>query len=382
LFATACSGGGDESAGDGGPTTTAPLTVVTGTTSGSATSSLGVALSQGEASATVPAVANVVDGIPLNAAAISAVTDGLPAWIPDENDRAPFNRPAESLPRPIVGNTIGAPFPATSDTPPPEVESGPLEVLRFQPEGDVGIAPFVSVTFNRAMVPLGTVDQVDSSDVPVTLVPEPPGRWQWIGTRTLRFEHDPEIFDRLPMATHYRVEVAAGTQSVSGGALAKSVSWEFVTPAPTVQSLAPMSDSLPLDQVFVAQFDQRVDPDAALAHITLSADEENKDLRLATPEEIAADEQVSRITQIATEGTWVAFRAGSSLGADKALRIKVGPDVAVGGGSRHRPHVPRVSRAHLQPTSHRRSELHNGQPVPERLGSDRFVQQRSGSLVT
>ena len=204
---------------------------------------------------------------------------------------------------------------------------GPLEVLRVQPEGEVGIAPFVSITFNQPMVPLATISQLEDIDIPVEITPPLPGRWQWIGTRTLRFEHDPEIFDRLPMATSYVVEVPAGTKSQSGGVLAETVRFEFETPPPSMGWLSPRHDSLQLQPIFLVAFDQRVEPAAALEAITLSADGREREIRLASAVEIEGDELISSQVGYALEGTWVAFRPAVPLEPDSSIRITVGPDV-------------------------------------------------------
>ncbi|MXW76177.1 MAG: hypothetical protein F4Z58_09080 [Acidimicrobiaceae bacterium] len=302
-----------------------------GTGSGSAGEepNLKVRLSEGSASGTETlAVVTRVEGRELSETEISAVTDRLGAWdYSEDDDTVDFNRPPESLPRPRVGATIESPFPTESDVETPVVDSGPLEVLRVQPEGEVGIAPFVSITFNQAMVPLTTLAQLDEIDVPVTMTPSLPGRWQWIGTRTLRFEHDPAVFDRLPMATSYVVEIPAGTTSQSGGELADTVRFEFETPAPTVLSLSPQHDSLDVQPVFLATFDQRVDAAAVLETITLSADGTEHDIRLATDAEIEGDEDVQRRTGLALDGTWVAFTPVSELEPDSAITIEVGPNV-------------------------------------------------------
>ena len=292
-------------------------------------SALTVHLSEGEAAGSDSgAVVTRVDGRELTEAEISAVTDRLPAWDSDpDGDSVDFNRPAESLPRPRVGDTIDSPFPTQSDVDAPDVDSGPLEVLRVQPDGAVGIAPFVSITFNQAMVPLTTLAQLDEIDVPVTMTPSLPGRWQWIGTRTLRFEHDPEVFDRLPMATSYVVEVPAGTVSQSGGELAETVRFEFETPAPTMLSLTPQHDSLNLQPVFLITFDQRVDAAAVLETITLSAAGNDRELRLATEAEIENDEEIKRRVGVTLDGTWVAFRPVAALEPDTDITIQVGPDV-------------------------------------------------------
>ena len=299
-------------------------------------SALTVHLSEGEAAGSDSlAVVTRVDGRELTEAEISAVTDRLPVWDSDpDGDAVDFNRPPESLPRPRVGDTIDSPFPTQSDVDAPVVDSGPLEVLRVQPDGEVGIAPFVSITFNQAMVPLATLAQLDEIDVPVTMTPSLPGRWQWIGTRTLRFEHDPEVFDRLPMATSYVVEVPAGTTSQSGGELAETVRFEFETPAPTMLSLTPQHDSLNLQPVFLVTFDQRVDAAAVLETITVSAAGTERELRLATEAEIESDEEIKRRVGVTLDGTWVAFRPVAELEPDTDITIEVGPDVPSAEGTR------------------------------------------------
>ena len=256
------------------------------------------------------------------------MTDRLPPWVDDdESDTVDFNRPAETLPPPRTGETIDRPFPAGPDIDAPDVDPGPLAVLRVQPEGDVGIAPFVSITFNQPMVPLATIGQLDDLDVPVTITPSLPGRWQWIGTRTLRFEHDPEVFDRLPMATSYVVEVPAGTMSQSGGELAETVRFEFETPAPSMAWLVPQHDSLELQPVFLVAFDQRIEPAAALEAITFSAGGDQHQIRLASAAEIEGDEYISSLLGYALDDTWVAFRPAAPLEPDSSIRIEVGPHV-------------------------------------------------------
>ena len=272
-------------------------------------------------------VKNRVDGIVLDDEQIRAVIDRLSPWDVDDGGEVDFNRPAESLPPPRTGRTVDQPFPAGPDIAAPVADPGPLEVLRVQPLGEVEIAPFFSITFNQPMVPLATVAQLGDADVPVEMTPPLPGRWQWIGTRTLRFEHSQEIFDRLPMATGYTVEVPAGTRSQSGGELATTFRAEFETPPPSLVVLEPQHDSLDLQPVFVAVFDQRVEPSEVLGAVTLVAGGEEREIRLATTAEVEGDESASYHVEQALEGTWVAFGPVSPLEPDSAIRITVGPNV-------------------------------------------------------
>ena len=285
----------------------------------------------GESSPTV----SRVEGEVLSEEEIRSVTDRLPPWEGDDTGEADFNRPPDSLPPPRTGRTVDQPFPAGPDIAAPVVDPGPLEVLRVQPEGEVGLAPFFSITFNQPMVSLATVAQLDDADVPVEMTPPLPGRWQWIGTRTLRFEHDQGIFDRLPMATSYTVEVPVGTRSQSGGELARTFRAEFETPPPSLVRLEPQHHSLDLLPVFVALFDQRVEPSEVLNAVTLVADGEEREIRLVTAAEIEADEFVRSeadefvryYVEQALEGTWVAFGPVSPLEPNSEIRITVGPNV-------------------------------------------------------
>jgi hypothetical protein len=97
---------------------------------------------------------------------------------------------------------------------PPAVPTGPLTVLRRQPEGAVPLAPHLSVTFDRPMVALTAADAA-AGTVPVTLSPAPEGAWRWLGTKTLLFQPA----GRFPMATRYTAEVPAGTRAADGSAL-------------------------------------------------------------------------------------------------------------------------------------------------------------------
>ena len=281
-----------------------------------------------------PEPIQVVAGTPLDDDTVAEIFERLPEWLRPDEDRLDFNRPPETLKPPLVGDTIEVPFPAGTDDPAPPVPSGPLEVLRFQPEGPVDVAPFISITFNQPMVPLATLEQLDTLDIPVNVTPEMSGRWQWIGTRTLRFEHQPDLFDRLPMATEYRVEIPAGTTSQTGGVLTESVSWAFRTPPVQVQSLQPQGDSLRLEPVFLLATDQRIDPAAVLETIFLTADGERQQLRLATGAEITDDERTGNRVDGLLEDRWLAFRATEAFEPDTALAIRIGPGTPSAEGPR------------------------------------------------
>ncbi|MDO8364468.1 MAG: alpha-2-macroglobulin family protein [Actinomycetota bacterium] len=325
LALAACDDGGGSTPTTSGPSTTQPGGGDTG--SGPAPRLFGLQLSEGEALAAPAEPTAVVPGEGLDQAALDAIIARLPQWLGGGAQEEPFNWPVQSSPPPRTGETIDEPFPPTDTTTPEEVPTGPLQVLRFQPEGDVPIAPYVAITFNQPMVPVGTVAQVNAADVPATILPALAGQWQWIGTRTLRFDASSDLVDRLPMATTFTVTVPAGTTSATGGELAAAVSFQFTTPPPTVQSFSPGdgSESLARDQLFIATFDQRIDSDAVLATVHLRAGDQQVAVRLATAAEVAADDSARNISETAEEGRWLAFRPIALLPTDTALTIDIGP---------------------------------------------------------
>ncbi|MDH5519969.1 MAG: MG2 domain-containing protein, partial [Acidimicrobiia bacterium] len=295
-----------------------------------------IRLSEGQAFPAALSEVAVVEGTVLSDDEVAAVLARLPELESDPDDQQDFNRPPDSLRPPLVGDTVETAFPPLPPAEDDRAEptSGPLEVARFQPEGEVALAPFLSVTFNQPMVELTTLDQLREADIPVVVEPEVEGRWRWIGARTLRFELEPGPIDRLPAATEYTVTVPAGTRSASGAELAEAVTFSFATPAPQVTQVIGLSDATPVQPVLVAVFDQRVDPEAVLDSTTLTAGDDPVALELATTEQIDDDEQAARAVDAALEGRWVAFRPADPVPAATALELAIGPGTPSAEGPR------------------------------------------------
>jgi len=283
-------------------------------------------LSEGKSDYKPPEELPVIAGEPLTAEEIATILSRLPNLPKDESIQEEFKLPPEVLPPPRPGDTIDQPFPNDPEiSSPPEVFSGPLEVVRYSPEGAVPIAPFISVTFNQPMVPLGTLNQLSQQKIPVEVVPSIQGTWRWIGTKTLTFEFDSEVIDRLPMATEYRVTVPAGTKSVSGNELEKSVTWSFSTPTATMKSYYPSYGPQPIDPIMFVGFDQRIDSQAVLNTIKLSANGKNYSLKLAPENEIEKNESILAMTKNFPAGRWLAFKATELLPKDSTITVEVGP---------------------------------------------------------
>jgi uncharacterized protein YfaS (alpha-2-macroglobulin family) len=253
----------------------------------------------------------------------------LPPIKEETSDETAFALREKSLPPPRTGRTIEQAFPPPiTMVLPDEKSSGPVEVVRFSPEGNVPIAPSLSITFSQPMIAVSSQEEA-AQNVPVRITPEPKGVWRWIGSRTLLFE--PDV--RFPMATQYSVNVPAGTKSVNGGSLASAKTWTFSTPPPVVKQTYPSPNSTQSrDTLMFVEFDQRIDPGAVLKTINVMAGQGRLTTRLATKDEIEADLAVRDLVKHAERDRWLAFRAVQANGdtkralpTDTAITISIGP---------------------------------------------------------
>ena len=137
---------------------------------------MAIRLSEGQAQPQTFEPMPQATGEPLTAEEIELILARLPELTPEPTDQVDFKLPEDLLPPPRTGETITEIFPPRPETRDPDpVASGPLEVLRFAPEGEIPLAPFVNVTFNQPMVPLATLKTLATQDVPVQMEPNLPG---------------------------------------------------------------------------------------------------------------------------------------------------------------------------------------------------------------
>lgn len=287
-----------------------------------------VQLSEGKSEPEQATPVTVAAGEVLSAEDANRLLERLPTLQPGDADQVAFNRPPESIKRPQPGVTIKDQFPPIeAQVTPNQVTTGPLQVLRYAPEGEISIAPFISVTFNQPMVPVGTLADLANQAVPVKIEPELPGTWRWLGVKTLTFQYDSTLIDRLPQATRYTVTVPSGIKSVNGAVLESTVSWSFTTPAPKVLQTYPDSyESQPLEPVFFVSFDQRIDPDAVLKTIKVFAGSQQASLVLANESDLKKDPRAEQLTKSAQEGRWLAFRATRPFPQETTISVTIGPE--------------------------------------------------------
>ncbi|MFL6374825.1 MAG: alpha-2-macroglobulin family protein, partial [Pyrinomonadaceae bacterium] len=267
---------------------------------------------------------------PLSQTDANGILKRLPDIKSDPNDQTDFAKRIGTLPAPKTGNKIPVKFPSDDMRAAPAIDmSGKtLEVLRYSPEGEVTLAPDLSITFSQPMVAV-TSQQQAAEYAPVELTPQVPGRWRWLGTKTLMFDTD----KRFPMATKFTARVPAGTKSANGQALQKDMTWTFTTPPPKVEQMWPANQTVRRDALMYLQFDQAITPEAVLRTISVMGGGRGLQTRLATQAEIDADSTVSYYTKQAQPGRWLAFRAINSEGGIDALPGATGITVDVQKGT-------------------------------------------------
>ena len=83
----------------------------------------------------------------------------------------------------------------------------------------------ITIVFNRPMVPLTTLDSLDTSNIPIEIIPKTKGRFKWTSTRNLQFIPD----ERLTRSSNYTVRVDSSLTSVDGLALKEAYTHTFIT---------------------------------------------------------------------------------------------------------------------------------------------------------
>ncbi|HEY4179016.1 MAG TPA: alpha-2-macroglobulin family protein [Kofleriaceae bacterium] len=265
----------------------------------------------------------------LSAADVSALLARTKQIASEAGDQKSFALRANSQPPPRTGTTVTSTFPAPPSSllpPSPTDANKALTVLRHMPDGQVAIAPELSITFSQAMVAV-TSQEDAAKTVPATLSPTAKGKWRWLGTRTLLF--DPDV--RFPMATTYTVEVPAGTKSATGQAMAAATKFSFETPTPSIVQSYPSFGSQRRDVHMFVMFDQKIDRVAMFQklHATSGggfADGKPIQLTMLDDKEIKADKTISAFVDAAKgeqDSRWIAFRPTALMPADAQITVTV-----------------------------------------------------------
>lgn len=127
----------------------------------------------------------------------------------------------------------------------------------------------ITITFNRPMVPLTTLDILAGNDVPVEITPVTEGKFKWISTRTLQFIPN----THLVRSAHYSVKILDGFISMDGLPVAK-YTHNFTTRPLDFQGVT--EGLIRYNQPIELRFNQPVDLEAVKNRLSLTTVIENK----------------------------------------------------------------------------------------------------------
>ncbi len=209
------------------------------------------------------AEANSSEATELTHASVRSLTEAEAAALFQKvPELSPRQRPPTGLSLPIarripppIGGVEAVAFPPEEQLgAPKELAEHTLQVVRYSPRQDVDRAAGISLTFSLPMVPLSSQAQLAELELPITMTPEVPGTWSWVGTRTLSFKAE----GKLPGATTYRIEVPVGLQSIGKESLEFPFQWEFSTAPLALYRSFPGAERQPLRPFVALEFNQAI----------------------------------------------------------------------------------------------------------------------------
>ncbi|MDO8518378.1 MAG: MG2 domain-containing protein [bacterium] len=127
----------------------------------------------------------------------------------------------------------------------------------------------ITIVFNRPMVPLTTLSELENKNIPVTISPETKGKFKWISTRTLQFIPNTTLIG----STHYAVTIRPDFVSTDGLAI-KGKTYNFTTKQLRLDHST--SATIVYSQPISFYFNQPIDLDKTGKEITLSDDTAHK----------------------------------------------------------------------------------------------------------
>ena len=260
------------------------------------------------------------------AAPVLDLWSGVPAIEAEPGDITTELKPVPGPKPPVsVAERVELPFPPPA---PPSKQTqdpatqGPLQILRTAPiEKAPGLVGTVSAVFNQPMVPLASIDDLKLERSPLSITPQPPGKFRWLGTQMIAFE--PE--GRMPFSTTYTAAIAAGETSTMGAELGKRVQWQFSTPLLALERVTPSpDDTSDLDTMIVVLFNQDIQQDRLAAALKLSGGGSQVALQQVPSAQFSGLPEPYRSQALAgrAERTLV-LRLGSKLRPDTAYTLTI-----------------------------------------------------------
>jgi len=192
----------------------------------------------------------VAKALRVEQAGTTQAVDGTLSWV---DDRTATFSPNAELPRgetydviltqdakASTGETLRQPYTFRFST------VSPLQVTQVIPATDttdVETDATITVMFNRPVVPLTTLQQMDTLPDPLTFEPALTGSGEWLNTSIYVLQPDTQLAGGIT----YKVTVSDELQDLSGTPLPEAYTWQFTTVPPKVLWVTPREDATLVD---------------------------------------------------------------------------------------------------------------------------------------
>ena len=130
------------------------------------------------------------------------------------------------------------------------------EVLPAPDSTNIATDAVITVIFNRPVVPLGSVEDMENLPNPLTITPSIEGQGEWLNTAIYTFRPD----TNWAGGTDYIVTVDGGLQAIDGATMQEAFSWSFTTTPPALVEVNPAdaSSAVQLTPLIQATFNQPI----------------------------------------------------------------------------------------------------------------------------
>lgn len=205
---------------------------------------------------------------------------------------------------------------------------GYLEVSEVLPAPEstlVDTDSVITVIFNRPVVPLVTVEEMDTLPDPLSFDPPLEGKGEWLNTSIYLFTPANE----LRGGTDYTATIGGDLADVTGGVMQSDYTWTFSTIEPDVLEIAPGSgwERVPLEQTISVTFSQAMDPgptEDAITLVFLSTIAEAGD----SSEALADQRELSGTFAWSDDARSVTFTPDDLLQLDAMYEVRVATETA------------------------------------------------------
>ncbi len=143
----------------------------------------------------------------------------------------------------------------------------PPKVALAVPINNTEVDSKITVMFDRPLVALTTLDELNKKPIPLTISPSVKGTGKWLGTSAFQFAPD----TRFDYSTTYTATVPAGVKTLDEGVLENPYTFTFTTPK--VEFVGDFPEVITSTDPVVLPFSQEVNLDSVREHVSVRTNE-------------------------------------------------------------------------------------------------------------